>query len=482
MATEDDSIYRITIDLAPAFEGAQADYKTGLRDLHGGEADSLAVRELRFLQNRNAAICRNNGYGAIALKNWTTNLNFVNTVWKTPTGKAHKLMQGYWDSFAKDPWYDSYGDIKTGVGTSNSSIFVSGASYIRTLVKRTLNQPIPFKLQLIPACLHAVEYSMYTSNVDRVIKYGIEFEKSIPINYFFHKSLLEQADYTNPLNYTTVPAAELIHTFHRDEPGQWIGIPKLAPVIMSLYGLDDLMTATVTKQKAAQSIGLVIEQAASALSMTPAGPVKTKDTNDKPKIHYQNSSQESQVIYLEKGESIKTFQGEDIGANFSTLAEIELRKIALTADCLYHQLTGDMSGLNYSSLLGAAVQSRNRLEYLQNVFLIPMREQRIATAFKNLAVLYNSKCSNAIPYFQLPRWRGYDDLKDAQADILELQNGLGTVKDKLAERGLTVEEVLADAEERKAFEAFGIVWNTEGANPSLNQTNNISANSNSTGT
>jgi capsid protein len=308
------------------------------------------------------------------------------------------------------------------------------------------------------------------------------FKNSIPIEYHFKKSILETTIVENAaMLRTTIPADELIHTFIREEPGQWLGIPILSSVLLSLYALDDLIAATVSKQKAAQSIAVLIEQTANAITMLPVG--VTKDTTDSAgnaKIVYQNDAEESQVLYLNKGETAKMFQGTDIGNNLGTLIESELRKIAITADALYHQLTGDTSGLNYSSLIGMAIQSRNRLEYLHNFLFIPLREKPIADYFKELAILYNSKVASAIPYFQLPRWRGIDDLKDTQADILELQNGLGTYTDKLAERDLSYEDVLADREIVKALEAYGIFLNSSTTTPSMKQANNIDPNSNTT--
>lgn len=59
-------------------------------------------------------------------------------------------------------------------------------------------------------------------------------------------------------------------------------------------------------------------------------------------------------------------------------------------------------------------------------------------------------------------WRGEgkpvsDPLKAAQADILEIENGLSTLEAKLGERGLDFEEVLAQRKsERDQFEAAGL--------------------------
>jgi len=242
------------------------------------------------------------------------------------------------------------------------------------------------------------------------------------------------------------------------------------------------MTATVNKQKAAQSIAVIVESTGQALAQLPVGGVRTKtDEDGNDKLVFQNSTEESQVLYPKKGEAVKMFQGTDIGANFGVLVEKELRKIATVADALYHELTGDTAGLNYSSLIGLAIQSRNRLEYLHNFLFIPLRDKPIADYFKELAILYNPKCSSAIPYFQLPRWRGIDDMKDIQADLLELQSGMGITTDKLAERGLTIEDIEADKINRDLLKSMGIDLSFTSANSSTQQSSNLQSNSNTTG-
>ncbi len=489
MATENDVIYSNIGQVVPAFEGAGYTYKETMRGLFDGSADSLAVRELRFLQNRSAHICRNNGYGKTALNRWVTNANHIKTIWKNKDGSLHKVMQAYWDEFAANPSFDGYGDYRVFQGISNSSIFLSGNSYIRKLIIRKGNKStIPLKLQLIPAALHDVLYTGSAStDSTKNIQYGMSFVNSVPTEYHFIKDPLQLKLYEPSAMHITVPANELIHTFIRNEPAQWLGVPLLAPIILSLYALDDLKVSTINKQLAAQSIAVIIEQTSNALNILPVGAHTIENKSDyvndgKTKTVFKNNPKESQTLYLNKGESAKIFQGTDIGNNFNSLIESELRKIAATLDLAYHELTGDAGALNYSSLQGIMVQQRNRLEYLHNFLFIPLREAPIAAAFKELAVIYNSKCSSALPYFQLPRWRGTDDLKDAQADLLEMQNGFGLLTETLAERGITIEQVIADLEVRKQLEPYGIVLNSAATNPSMNQTGNTEANSNSTGT
>jgi lambda family phage portal protein len=464
-----------------AYEGASTNFKNSFKGLLSGEADQLAARELRFLQLRSDHAVRNNGYAKTALKRWVTNASSIKVIWKTKKGKKHKLMQDLWDEFCLNPNHDGLGDYNTMQGVSNSSIYLAGNSYIRKLIRRKGNSnKIPLKLQLIPANLHAIGYStILPLELNQISRYGMIFQDGLPIKYLFRKGVLEHKWDDPTYNYAPieVPANEMIHTFIRETPGQWLGIPMLASVLLALYELDELIDATISKQKAAQAIAMIVENANNTMNQLAVGTPGYRQDSDTGENKLVFHSQTSNVQYVNKGESVKMFQGADIGVSLQPLIISELRKIASVSDLMLHELTGDTSGLNFSSLIGLAIQSRNRLEYLHNFLFIPLRERPIADAFKELAVLYNKKVADAKPYFQLPRWRGMDDLKDNQADLLAVQNGMDTYENILAERGLSSEDIIADRETVKELEGYGIFLNSSASNPSMAQAKNNQASS-----
>jgi capsid protein len=78
----------------------------------------------------------------------------------------------------------------------------------------------------------------------------------------------------------------------------------------------------------------------------------------------------------------------------------------------------------------------------------------------------------------MPRWYGVDELKDAQADILEVQNGMATLQSKLDERHTTFEEI---AEDRKMIQELGLDNLLMAGGKQMAQANNSQANANSTG-
>lgn len=464
----------------PAFDGAATSYKNELKGLLKGEPDTLAARELLFLQMRSAHAMRNNGVAKSARTKYVTNLNAISVIWKDKKGKQHTLMQELWDEFAENPNLDGYGTLSNTQSVWHSSMFQSGNAFTRKQIRVQGNSnKIPLKLEAITPEFHDVFWMGGVKDKDpnRVTKHGITFYDTKPEVYHFRKGIFEQVwfNQNNPYSLIDIPATELLHMFIRDMPGQWIGIPYLSSIMIPLYELDELVDATVAKQQVAQAIAWIVTNS-NPIAMTPTGtPTYTKgnDGNDKVVFKAQGGSTQ----YLNKGEDIKFYQSTDIGANLQTLMKSELRRIASALDIPYHSLTGDSDGLNFSSIRSLGIELRTRLEYMHHFYTIPLGLKPLAMEFKALAALYDKKTSTALPFFQLPRWYGADELKDGQSDLLEIQSGMSTLEQKLQERHMTFEQIVEDAKRNKELEKYGI--DIYGTKQSTAQSKNVQANQNS---
>lgn len=460
----------------PAYEGASTNYRMSQEGLLNGDVDSLASRELLNLQMRIAHAVRNNGYARTALNKYVTNLSAIKVKWLDAEGNKHPLMQELWDEFAANPNIDGYGTLANTQSGWHSSMFLAGNAFTRFLIRKTKNKNrVPLKLQGIPATMHDILY-MGEKPSDK-IRTGMRFSDFKPTSYFFRKGIYEEQwnGITNLNNHTEVKANELLHLFVRDSPEQWLGIPSMAAVLLPLYEIDELLDATVAKQKAAQAIAWIVENS-NPMSLTPTGsPSITNGKDGEDKIVFKATGGNTQ--YLNKGEKINFYQSTDIGANLPILINSELRRIASTLDVPYHSLTGDTGDLDFSSLRAIAVELRQRLEFIHHFYTIPLGLAPLTTVFKSLAEL-SYDVSTAVPSYQLPRWYGVDDLKDTQADLLEVQNGMATLESKLDERHTSFEEIIADRERMREMGLDSLLQVQE---VNTNQSNNIEANSNSTG-
>lgn len=465
-----------------AFEGASYKYKESRKSLIAGEADLLAARELAFLQQRSAHAIRNNGYAKAARDKYITNLQDIKVRWLDSKGKNSKQMQSLWDEFAKDPTLDGYGNFSTLFSILHSSMFETGTSFGRLHIRRSNNtNRIPLKIQLIATQLHAITY-MNLLNDQAIIKNGIKFVDTKPVSYYFYKGQteLKWGELQGQFNVQEVPAEEILHTFIRTEAGQWLGLPFLSSILISLYELDELTDATIARQKASQIVSWIIERS-KPMALTAIGVPETITKRDEA----TNSTIEetllktegTNVIYTNSNEKVSQTQSADIGSGLDTLLRIELQKIAASLGIPFHQLTGDTSGLNFSSIRAINVELRTRIELIIRYYVIPLFLEKITDKFYELSKLYYPKLKNITPFYQLPRQYGIDDLKDAQADLLEVQSGFATMQSKLDERQTSYEAIRAD---RESIKELGLdhLLSTE-SNTSIGQNTNTQANSNS---
>ena len=132
-------------------------------------------------------------------------------------------------------------------------------------------------------------------------------------------------------------------------------------------------------------------------------------------------------------------------------------------------------------------------EYIYNFHTIPQGLTKLCCFFKKLAMLYGSKSIAKVePVYQFPRRYSVNELKDAQADKLEVDAGLAPLTNILAERGFSRDEIENDIAWRKSV-GLWIPPNTsispiddmkETSSPGtkqMNQANNINPNSNTKG-
>lgn len=462
-----------------AFDGAVTNYRLEQKGLVTGESDLLAARELNLLWQRSHHAIRNNGWAKTAKTKNLINLNAISVKWKDDKGKVNKKMQALWDTFAADPNLDGYGTLDNTQEAWNGAMFESGEAICRMLIKKRAGHPIPLVLQNIEA-----EYldPNFTNGVPQTTRNGIKFENSKPAIYYFSKRTPNFNLFNlYSIEKVEVPADEVLHLFVRDRPGQWRGIPTLAPILLPLYELDDLTDATVAKQKAAQAISWVVRNTNPSAAVSVGSALNSVDPNDidkstgKRRVVTQASG--GGVQYLNKGEDIAFYQGTDIGANLPELIKAELHKIAQTAGLTYEVLTGDLTGISFSALQQVAIDMKTQAEFMYKFYIINLGLRPLCNRFQELATIYSNKSfANLTPTFQYPRKYGVNDLKDAQADLLEVQSGFATWESKLEERNLTVEEIVED---KKLQQQSGVSF--EPVVKDTAQSKNIKANPNSAG-
>ena len=416
-----------------AYEGASQGFRLQQKGLKRGTTDSFAARELETLWARSRHLCRNNALAVTArnrlVAHWIG--TGIQVQWE------NKSMQRAWDEFYSNPNLDGFGSLLNTQALWAGGVFEVGEAFDRMLISNKSNATIPLKLQSIaPEQLDPKYFKLGK------IKNSIEFDAtgSIPSKYHFLKNHPNGRSLTYIHKRVAIKADSLLHLFDRSAPGQWRGIPKLAPAMLSIYEMDELTDATLVRQKAAQAVGWIIKKqnlgAAPLIGNMGETTVETDDSEEKLGTKIQKVLPGG-IHYLQDDEDFTFAAIDDIGSNFISLLDYNTRSIAGCLDLTYEQLTGDLSSVNFSSIRAGIIEFRKRVTLMQRLIFVNRGMIPLTNYFKELASVYIGKAaSQSRCTFVFPKMEEVDRLKDAQADLLEVQAGLATLQDKLAERGI----------------------------------------------
>ena len=177
------------------------------------------------------------------------------------------------------------------------------------------------------------------------------------------------------------------------------------------------------------------------------------------------------VNHLYKGDSLKIHRSEAPNATYESFDKSLLREGAKAAGASFEDTSGDYSQTSFSASrlaldLPGRINDRRReaivVRFYKAAYRCWLEEQ-----FETGAIVLPKGAPafwEAVDAYTESKWRGKgkavaDPLKQAQADILEIENGLSTLEEKLGERGLDFEEVVTQrAAERRELEKVGLYF------------------------
>ncbi|MCA1777289.1 MAG: phage portal protein [Loktanella sp.] len=234
-----------------------------------------------------------------------------------------------------------------------------------------------------------------------------------------------------------VPASDILHVYDQLFPGQVRGLSWLSPVLLKIRDRDEASDALLMQTKTASLMtGFVTDLEGGTAGFT--GPQDGGAVNV--------SLEPGAMRILPPGSDVK-FSAPPNGLSQAVeFLRSQDREIASGAGLTFEQLTGDLSGANFSSARMGAIEFRRRAEMLQKQlieqkFLRPLWRQWIAV--KVLAGRIPS--IEAEDYgdvrFIGPGWQHVEPLKDANAEIALIGAGLKSREEAVANRGRDIDEL-----------------------------------------
>lgn len=445
------------------FEGAGAGRRfSGL--LSFGNPTSATLAANPTLRGRQRTLAANNAWlanGVAALKAAAVGTG-IKPQSTHPDQAVRKKLQAIWNAWVDRADVEGRSDFNGFTSRVYGTFIVDGESFVRL---ETVNRDL--RLRHIPA--EQVDAG-YTSDVQggRIIG-GVEFDTNglRTAYHVFRDAPGSPFPWSTALERTRVPAADMLHLFDQMWPGQVRGVSPLSTILLRLHELDQLEDAQLLRVKLGAMLAGFIrggDESGGAAGLSGTTTNGLLETGLEP----------GTLKVLPSGSEISFSDPVEPG-NVTDWIKLQLRAIAAGMGVTYEQLTGDLSGVNYSSIRAGLVEFRRRIEALQHNVLVFQFCQPVWRRLMLLAMIrgdlpddgkpetLDAYCAvNWIP----PGWDWVDPENDVYADAQAIASGLKSRREVVAARGYDIEQLDAEiAADRQRQQQLGLDFSQPIAKP-----------------
>lgn len=467
--------------LADGFEGAARDRRLKNWQPSRAHVNALISGAGPDLLARARHLVRNNGYANNAVEAWAGNAVGTGIKLTLEAGsKTNKVkFRKLWNEWVEECDWEGQVDLYGLQRRAAREFFIGGECFIRIhYAERASGMRVPLKLQLLPSEMLPLWRNDFSTTdppaAGNVIRQGIECDDTgRRVAYHFYKR--HPGDITDRSvvagQTVRVPAEDVIHIYDPIDAGQMRGFSRFSPAVVKLFLLDVYDDAELDRKKVAAMHALFIK------TPTPDHFDPNAEFSDQPDYAADRTLdiQPGSITILEPGEEIQTSSPADSGTTFEPFQYRTLLQISAALGVPYALLTNDMVRSNYSNTRTALVEFRRRVEAFQHTVMVQCF-QRVLARWLDVAELsgalrlpsYETKRREFITAatWLPPRWEWVDPMKDAQAEVLQIQAGLKSRTQAIAERGYDAEDVDQQiAEERKREKELDITFTTSNPAP-----------------
>lgn len=364
----------------------------------------------------------------------------IKPVSEHPDPDVRRALHELWTRWTDDADAAGLTDFYGQQAVAMRGMVESGEAFGRLRLRRLSDGlSVPLQLELLDPTQIPTSLSQELGE-DRRIVAGIEFD-ALGRRAAYHVYRRRLGDFMGPAGLETsrVAAADMIHLFEQLVPGQVRGVSRLASVLLRHQELDSFEDATLVRQKvAALFAGFMNDDpGAPALGQNPDADGTAEPTFEPGTI-------------VNLGGATISFPPTPNPANYVEFVKGHLRAIAAGLGIAEHQVTGDLSETNYSSLRAGLIESRRRVEQLQHATIVfqfcrPVWRRFVLVAALSGAFPARDFFANPEPYYRArfvtPAFEWVDPKKDLEAEKLSLDLRIKSRSESIAARGLDPEAV-----------------------------------------
>ena len=404
------------------------------------------------LRARSHELCRNNTHIAKARQEWVTHIVGAGIVPRADTGDAalDERIDALWEAWGRECYPSSALGIYGLQRLAASAWWESGEVLLRRRLRRTEDGlTVPLQVELLEPDYLDESRDGTTQSGRRVVG-GIEFDAlGRRVAYWLYPEHPgESWVFTSGSGESKrIKARDIAHLYEETRPGQVRGVPYIHPSMLRAWELDGYQDAETMRARLQATLVATVhgDRGLAAPIDEDGNPVGA--ITDASGALVEDLSPGS-IIYAPDGTEIDIHQPTQV-PGYKDFAEASVRAIAAGIGMPYELVSGDLSGVNYSSIRYGSRGWESRVSALQQTVFIPLALQPIREWWLDLAEL-----SGQIPIlpdgrqrrcqWSIPERQPVDAYKEAGADERRIANGTHSRIELIRARGREWQQVLSE--------------------------------------
>lgn len=447
------------------YEGASSGRRTqGWTTVNSSAAAEIA-NSLPKLRDRSRDLVRNNPFAARAVSVLAHNVigHGILPQIKSQRKTLSKKLDELWKAHAETTDIDEAGRHHI-YGIQHlvmRAVAESGECLIRRRYRTVAdNLTLPFQLQMLEGDYLDTTKNGQLDNGDTVIQ-GIQFNKlGKRIGYWLFQSHPGDSGlpYYSPRHQSKmVPAKDIIHVFRVDRPGQLRGVPWAAPVIIRMRDFDEYEDAQLLRQKMAACFTAFVYDDNMGGTSIPA-----QQTTDSDEDEVIERIEPGLVEILPYGKRVE-FGSPPAVQDYDEHSRVQLRAIAAGFGIPYEALTGDLTGVNFTSGRMGWLEFQRNIDSWRSNMYIPQVCNGIWRWFTEAAELTGvTNTKQAAVTWTPPRREMLDPTREVPAIRDKIRAGLTSLSREQQAQGLNPADLLAEiADDNAALDSAKIILDSD---------------------
>ena len=373
-----------------------------------GKGPNTDLGKMPLVRERSRDLVRNNCWAASMISEITANLVHFGIIAYFSKGGTGAGIPDIWLDWAETTKCDTLGrktfyDIQKLVVRTWAE---AGECFIRRIWRDNWKKgEIPFSLQVVEP--EFIDVTKDSADI-RHTKLGIKFDEvGRRVGYWMYKRHPGEAG-TN--ESVLIDAADVIHVYSEDRPGQIRGVPLLSPAIMRLYDLDLFEQAELEKQKIASMYAAFIKRIEGSWG-TPSAAADKLDASGKLAIDHLEPGA---IQTLEQGEDM-VFSSPPPRAGYEDYVKQNLMAVAAGVGLTYEDLSGDYGRVTFLNGRMGKLRFFRKIEQWQYLMLIPQFCDAVARWFFEGAGLVGQSLEGTSIRWQPPIKQMVDPERETKA-------------------------------------------------------------------